>query len=77
MVAMSDQSLELKGSLFPLSVLFCQDLSVDTLRQQLQQKLAQAPGFFVQAPVVINVEQLEQAPDFAAIKQLFIELQLV
>ena len=74
---MSDQSLELKGSLFPLSVLFCQDLSVDTLRQQLQQKLAQAPGFFVQAPVVINVEQLEQAPDFAAIKQLFIELQLV
>ncbi|HAT40478.1 MAG TPA: septum site-determining protein MinC [Rheinheimera sp.] len=74
---MSDQSLELKGSLFPLSVLFCQDLSVDTLRQQLQQKLAQAPGFFVQAPVVINVEQLEQAPDFAAIKQMFIELQLV
>lgn len=74
---MSDQSLELKGSLFPLSVLFCQDLSVDTLRQQLQQKLAQAPGFFVQAPVVINVELLEQAPDFAAIKQLFIELQLV
>lgn len=77
MVAMSDQTLELKGSLFPLSVLLCQDLSVDTLRQQLQQKLAQAPGFFVQAPVVINVEQLDEVPDFAAIKQLFIELQLV
>lgn len=77
MVAMSDQTLELKGSLFPLSVLFCQDLSVDTLRQQLQQKLAQAPGFFVQAPVVINVEQLDDVPDFAAIKQLFIDLQLV
>lgn len=77
MVAMSDQTLELKGSLFPLSVLLCQDLSVDTLRQQLQQKLAQAPGFFVQAPVVINVEQLDDVPDFAAIKQLFIELQLV
>lgn len=77
MVAMSDQSLELKGSLFPLSVLFCQDLSVDTLRQQLQQKLGQAPGFFVQAPVVINVEHVDEVPDFAAIKQLFIELQLV
>lgn len=77
MVAMSDQILELKGSLFPLSVLFCQDLSVDALRPLLTQKLAQAPGFFVQAPVVINVEAQDAIPDFAALKALFQELQLV
>lgn len=74
---MSDHSFELKGSLFPLSVLYCQDFSVAGLRSQLQQKLAQAPGFFLQAPVVINVENASQIPDFIAIKQLFIELQLV
>ena len=74
---MSDLSFELKGSLFPLSVLYCQDFSVSALRSQLQQKLAQAPGFFLQAPVVINVENAHQIPDFIAIKQLFVELQLV
>lgn len=74
---MSDLSFELKGSLFPLSVLYCQDFSVSALRSQLQQKLAQAPGFFLQAPVVINVENAHQTPDFIAIKQLFVELQLV
>ena len=40
---MSDHSFELKGSLFPLSVLYCQDFSVAGLRSQLQQKLAQLP----------------------------------
>lgn len=47
------------------------------LRQELSNKLAQAPGFFTQAPVVISVENCTQTPDFAAIKQLFTELQLV
>ena len=47
------------------------------LKTQLQQKLAQAPGFFHQAPVVINVENATHIPDFLAIKQLFTELQLV
>ncbi len=74
---MSDHSFELKGSLFPLSVLYSQDFSVTALQAQLQQKLAQAPGFFHQAPVVINVENAKHTPDFIAIKQLFVELQLV
>lgn len=74
---MSDQSLELKGSLFPLSVLSCPDLSLNALQQQLQQKLAQAPAFFYQAPIVLNLTEVEQAPDFDAIKQLFNELNLV
>lgn len=69
--------MELKGSLFPLSVLFCQDLSVAHLKAELQQKLAQAPGFFHLAPVVISVENIDEIPDFAGIKQLFIDLQLV
>ena len=74
---MSDQIIELKGSLFPISVLYCQDYAPAVLREQLSAKLAQAPGFFTLAPVVISVEQLETAPDFNAIKQVFIDLQLV
>lgn len=74
---MSDQTLELKGSLFPLSVLSCPDLSVSALQTQLSQKLAQAPTFFYQAPIILNLTDCQQAPDFVAIKQLFTELKLV
>lgn len=74
---MSDQTLELKGSLFPLSVLSCPDLSVSALQAQLSQKLAQAPAFFYQAPIILNLTDCQQAPDFAAVKQLFTELNLV
>lgn len=74
---MSDQTLELKGSLFPLSVLSCTDLSVNALQTQLSQKLSQAPAFFYQAPIILNLTDCQQAPDFAAIKQLFSELKLV
>lgn len=74
---MSDHSFELKGSLFPLSVLFCQDLSANALKAQLEQKLAQAPAFFYRAPVVINVESVRDTPDFSAIKQVFTDLELV
>ncbi|WP_419571531.1 septum site-determining protein MinC [Rheinheimera sp.] len=74
---MSDHSFELKGSLFPLSVLYCQDLSASALKTQLEQKLSQAPAFFYRAPVVINIESINEVPDFVAIKQVFAELELV
>jgi septum site-determining protein MinC len=74
---MSDQLLELKGSLFPLSVLSSKELSVSSLQQQLSQKLAQAPAFFYQAPIILNLADCQQTPDFNAIKQLFSELKLV
>jgi septum site-determining protein MinC len=74
---MSDQTLELKGSLFPLSVLSYPDLSVSALETALSKKLAQAPAFFYQAPIILNLTDCQQTPDFAAIKQLFSELKLV
>ena len=74
---MSDQTLELKGSLFPLSVLSCPDLSVSALQTQLSEILAQAPAFFYQAPIILNLTDCQQTPDFIAIKQLFSELKLV
>ncbi|EHR39987.1 septum site-determining protein MinC [Alishewanella jeotgali] len=74
---MSEHSLELKGSLFPLSVLHCSDLSISSLQSLLTAKLAQAPAFFYQAPIVINLQDNDSNPDFIALKQLFTELKLV
>lgn len=74
---MSEHSLELKGSLFPLSVLHCTDLSAATLGPLLSAKLAQAPGFFYQAPIVLNLQDCQDEPDFTALKQLFNDLKLV
>ena len=74
---MSEHSLELKGSLFPLSVLHCSDLSISSLQSLLTAKLAQAPAFFYQAPIVINLQDNDSSPDFVALKQLFTELKLV
>lgn len=74
---MSEHTLELKGSLFPLSVLHCSDLSISSLQSLLTAKLAQAPAFFYQAPIVINLQDSDSNPDFVALKQLFAELKLV
>lgn len=66
----SNASIELKGSLFTLSVLHLTDNNLANLSQALQLKTAQAPSFFLSAPVVVNIEKLEdEIIDFAALKQ--------
>ena len=66
---MSYDSAELKGSLFPLSVLQLEDNDLNKLAQQLEIKYNQAPSFFFRAPLVINIANLEdQSLDFAELK---------
>lgn len=60
-----------------MSVLHCADLSAATLQKLLSAKLAQAPAFFLQAPIVLNLSDVSNTPDFAALKSLFTELKLV
>lgn len=60
-----------------MSVLHCADLSVATLQKLLSAKLAQAPAFFLQAPIVLNLSDASDTPDFTALKSLFTELKLV
>jgi len=50
---------------------------VSSLEPLLSAKLAQAPGFFYQAPIVLNLQDCQQVPDFVALKQLFVALKLV
>jgi len=67
---MPQSSAQLKGSLFPLSVLQLEDNNLEKLQQQLTNKLEQAPSFFFRAPLVINIEQLGDQPiDFSLLKR--------
>lgn len=67
---MPTSSAELKGSLFPLSILVLEDNNLEKLQQQLDNKLKQAPAFFFRAPLVVNIEQVnEEEIDFSALKQ--------
>jgi septum site-determining protein MinC len=66
---MADTGIELKGSTFTLSVLHLTDTDPQQIRELLEAKVAQAPQFFNFAPLVVNVERLEQTPDFDALKE--------
>lgn len=50
--------LKLKGSLLPMTVLELAYYDEDKVAQELQAKTAQAPGFFENLPVVIDLEKL-------------------
>lgn len=60
-----------------MSVLHCADVSPATLQKLLSAKLAQAPAFFLQAPIVLNLSDVAETPDFKSLKSLFTELKLL
>lgn len=66
---MADTGIELKGSTFTLSVLHLTDTDPQQIKELLETKVAQAPQFFNFAPLVVNVERLENTPDFEALKE--------
>ena len=74
---MAERGIELKGSSFTLSVLHITSADIKQVRQQLQEKVAQAPEFFRAAPLVINIEKLPEVPDFAALSAAVRELELI
>ncbi len=56
---MSDQDFQLKGSAITLVVLAITRYNAKHLRQELQKKIDQAPQFFANSPILINLEKLE------------------
>ncbi len=61
-------SFELKGSSFTLPVLQLLDTDMDAVSRQLGEKVGQAPEFFQNAPVVIDLQRLRgpsRSMDFA------------
>lgn len=64
----STHAFELKGRMLTLSVLRLNTADLDSLNRQLDAKIAEAPGFFSNAPVLVDVEPLTgQALDFQAL----------
>ncbi len=53
-------TFQLKGGLYPLTALQILDTDIASFEQQLKSKIGQAPKFFHQAPVVIDLQKLNQ-----------------
>jgi len=56
---MIDVSFQLKGSAITVVVLALIDYQPESLKQALQEKIDQAPQFFINSPVLISLERLE------------------
>ncbi|MBT0726304.1 septum site-determining protein MinC [Rosenbergiella australiborealis] len=61
---MSQTPIELKGSNFTLSVVHINHSQPDVVLKAIQEKIAQAPAFLANAPVVVNVSSLNNAVDW-------------
>lgn len=71
-------ALDIKGSVFTLSVLCLKSNDIDAMARALGARLAQAPRFFQNAPVVIDVKAVRDAGlDFHALVRLLRDNQLV
>lgn len=58
------EPFELKGNLFTLTVMYLRHCNREAIDRHLAEKIRQAPGFFKNAPVVIDLETLTEADDF-------------
>ncbi len=83
---MSSQSLlkepvvEFKGSSFTLTILVISSFDLDTIVEDIKKRLAQAPRFFLHAPVVVDLNPLKEQQgelDFAALAEQLRALELV
>lgn len=74
-------SMQLKGGLFPLTTLQLLTKDLQILEEQLNDKVQQAPNFFNNAPIVIDLYYLSEENidfiDFVALKNLLIKKNLV
>ncbi|GGY74497.1 putative septum site-determining protein MinC [Cellvibrio zantedeschiae] len=64
---MIDVSFQLKGSALTVVVLALVEYNPDTLAVELKEKIDQAPHFFVNSPVLISLERLENPENCTAL----------
>ncbi|WP_336295212.1 septum site-determining protein MinC [Cronobacter dublinensis] len=70
---MSNTPIELKGSSFTLSVVHLHDAHPEVIRKALEEKIAQAPAFLKNAPVVVNVAGLDGTINWQQLHQTFVD----
>lgn len=67
---MIDVNFQLKGSAITVVVLAILRYEPQSLADELKEKIAQAPQFFVNSPVLINLDRLENPDSLTAIEDL-------
>lgn len=76
----SRPAIDLKGSVFTLTVLRVNNTNLTHIESELQERIAQGPRFFDNAPVVIDVENLKsetEAFDLGSFLQLLKRVKLI
>lgn len=68
--------VEMKGSNFTLSVLKINTLELEEIKKFIETKVAQAPQFFQDAPVVLDISSLDGEIDFTKLKEIVIDAGL-
>lgn len=77
---LNSPAVELKGSVFTLTVLRLRSRNLDAIQKELEERIAQGPRFFENAPVVIDLELLkeEQASfDFSNLVDVLAQQKLI
>jgi len=54
------ESFQLKGALFPMTLLELRSASMEDIRKELEQKVHQSPEFFKQSPIVFGFDRLDE-----------------
>jgi len=73
-------AIDLKGSVFTLTVLRLQSNEISEIESELRERLAQGPRFFEDAPMVIDLDVLKEENldiDLASLSTLLRELRLI
>lgn len=76
----AEAPFELKGSLFTLTVLHLRETDLAAIERALLDKIAQAPAFFANTPVVVDLDALADPaaqPDFASLARVLRERGLI
>lgn len=73
-------TFELKAGLHPLTVLVLLNTTLPIFHEQLQKKIQQAPKFFENAPIVLDLVKVQTQSDrinFCAIREMLIQHRLI
>lgn len=66
----SSPAIDLKGSVFTLTVLRLRSSNLNAIQKELEERIAQAPRFFENAPLVVDLDLLKDEPASFDFKQL-------
>lgn len=67
---MQKKPIELKGSNFTLLVLYLNNHNIDIINKSLRKKIKECPGFFKNAPVIVNIAGLCNKADWKRIQDI-------